>query len=252
MNMFLIIGRDGGLEISNEEFAAALQQAAENCQCPKCTERRAGTGEVGVDTARMPPDGKVQVGGINWDDVSIDTYRAPGQGGWSQATSAVRLTHKPTGIIVACDTERSAHANKAKAWEQLQDAVKQFNDRRAELGFILGQAGWGTGWQAGETVNIEMEERLELAPDQFAFVDFEAGTAIFENVNEPASRVRAELVKRGWTPPGEGVSIQYPDVMRSTGTSTEGTAPTAYRNGWNDCRIATMTLNRADRNGNRS
>lgn len=234
MDIFLIIGRDGGLELSNEEFASILQQAAEQCPCPKCTAERAKG-----DPAPGTP--------IIWADVDVDTYRPQGTGGFSLYTSAVRLRHRPTGINVVSETERSAHANKEKAWKELQELVNQFYARRAELKSMVTPAE-----QTGKAVNLEIEEDLHLAPDQFAFVDTEAGTAYFENISEADSRVRAELVKRGWTPPGEGVSIQYPDVMRSTGTSTEGTAPTAYRNGWNACRVATMTLNRADRNGNRS
>lgn len=80
-----------------------------------------------------------------------------------------------------------------------------------------------------------------LAPDQFAYVDYEAGTAIFEDINADDSRVRAELVKRGWTPPGE-TNIIYPEVKRNDGGfTTEGVA---YIRGWNECRTATMRLNR--------
>lgn len=234
MNMFLIIGRDGGLEISHEEFVAALQQAADECQCPACTERRATEGAVSIDWSKVPLDGKVPSDELLPTDVLTDTYRAPGEGGWSQATSAVRLTHKPTGITVAYETERSAHANKAKAWEQLTAAVKQFHDRRAELKSLITP-------QRGAAFAIEGEAGVELAPDQFAYVDHEAGTAIFEDINAADSRVRAELIKRGWTPPNEG-GVNYPDIRRRKGG--EGSGDLSYNEGWNACRIAVMQLNR--------
>lgn len=100
--------------------------------------------------------------------------------------------------------------------------------------------GWGTGWKAGPTFNVDIEKgSVKLAADQFAFVDSEAGTAFFENIDDEDSRVYKELVKRGWTPPG---GIEYPPVKRNDGGFTaEGVA---YIRGWNECRIATMHLNR--------
>jgi peptide chain release factor 2 len=87
---------------------------------------------------------------VNEGDLRIDTYRASGAGGQHVNTtdSAVRITHLPTGIVVACQNQRSQHKNRAEAMKQLKARLyeAELQRREAEASAVNAtktEIGWG-------------------------------------------------------------------------------------------------------------
>ncbi|MHC4388180.1 MAG: peptide chain release factor-like protein, partial [Planctomycetota bacterium] len=115
---------------------------------PFDSQKRRHTSFAAVDC--IPEFGDDIESEINEDDLKIDFYRASGPGGQhvNKVSSAVRITHEPTGIVVQCQSERSQHKNRAHAMKLLKAKLYMLEQQKrdAELAKLYGNKGeiaWG-------------------------------------------------------------------------------------------------------------
>jgi peptide chain release factor 2 len=114
-------------------------------------------------------------------EVRIDTYRSSGAGGQHVNTtdSAVRITHIPTGIAVACQAERSQHKNRAKAWEMLRSRLyeEELKKREAEAN-ATEESKTDIGW--GHQIRSYVLQPYQLVKDLRTGVESTSPTSVLD------------------------------------------------------------------------
>ncbi|MFG1425443.1 peptide chain release factor 1 [Roseixanthobacter glucoisosaccharinicivorans] len=138
---------------------------------------------------------------LNESDLRIDVYRAQGAGGQhvNKTESAVRLTHLPTGLVVAVQDERSQHRNKARAMALLRSRLLDGERQRQEAGRAAdrrGQVGSGDRSERIRTYNFPQgrvtDHRINLT--LYKLEEVIAGTALDEIIDALVTEHQAELM----------------------------------------------------------
>jgi peptide chain release factor 2 len=140
---------------------------------------------------------------IDEQDLQIDTYRASGAGGQhvNKTDSAVRITHRPSGIVVQCQNERSQSSNKATAMAMLRSKLLEAEEqkRREEIAKEKGEA-QDVGW--GSQIRSYVLQPYTMVKDHRT--NHEMGDAQRVLDGDLDGFVRAELLRRAGTSGGAG------------------------------------------------
>jgi len=123
---------------------------------------------------------------VNESDCRIDTYRASGAGGQHVNTtdSAVRITHEPTGIVVACQQERSQHKNRATAWNMLKARLYEAElKRREEVANVEAASKTEIGW--GHQIRSYVLQPYQMVKDVRTGVESSDPSAVLDGSLDP-------------------------------------------------------------------
>lgn len=132
-------------------------------------------------------------------DVRVDTYRSSGAGGQHVNTtdSAVRLTHIPTGIVAACQNERSQHKNRATAWDMLRARLYELELEKREAEAQAQEAGkTAIGW--GHQIRSYVLQPYQLVKDLRTGVESTNPSAVLDgDLEEFMAAALAQRVQGG-------------------------------------------------------
>jgi peptide chain release factor 2 len=160
---------------------------------PFDAQSRRHTAFAGVEVAPLVEDA-VEVE-IDPEDLQIDTYRASGAGGQhvNKTDSAVRITHRPTGIVVQCQNERSQSSNRDTAMRMLRGKLIELEERKRQEAIAKekGEA-QDVGW--GSQIRSYVLHPYTMVKDHRTNV--EAGNAQGVLDGDLDEFVRAELLRR--------------------------------------------------------
>jgi peptide chain release factor 2 len=160
---------------------------------PFDAQHRRQTSFAGLEVAPVVDDAaEVE---IDEDDLQVDTYRASGAGGQhvNKTDSAVRITHRPTGIVVQCQNERSQSSNKATAMNMLRAKLLELEERRRQEE-IAREKGDAQDVNFGSQIRSYVLHPYTMVKDHRT--DFEMGDASRVLDGDLDGFVRAELHRR--------------------------------------------------------
>jgi peptide chain release factor 1 len=135
---------------------------------------------------------------IDPNDLQIDVYRASGAGGQHVNTtdSAVRITHKPTGLVVAMQDERSQLQNKARAMTVLRSRLLQLRQEEAEAAASLERRAQIGGGGRGEKIRTYNYKENRITDHRIGFTIYQLQAALGGELDPVVDALSADLRAR--------------------------------------------------------
>lgn len=135
---------------------------------------------------------------IDANDLQIDVYRASGAGGQHVNTtdSAVRITHKPTGLVVAMQDERSQLQNKARAMTVLRSRLLQLRQEEAEAAASLERRAQIGGGGRGEKIRTYNYKENRITDHRIGFTIYQLQAALGGELDPVVDALSADLRAR--------------------------------------------------------